>query len=66
MSGPELAKRLGQTRPNMKVLCMSGYTDDSVFRHGVLESGIAFLQKPITPASLMTKVREVLDQRGVS
>ena len=61
MSGPELAKRLGTTRPDMKVLCMSGYTDDSVVRHGILEGGVAFLQKPITPASLTRKVREVLD-----
>ncbi|HKO49631.1 MAG TPA: response regulator [Polyangiaceae bacterium] len=62
MSGPELAKRLSSSRPQMKVLCMSGYTDDSVVRHGVLESGVAFLQKPVTPASLARKVREVLDQ----
>ncbi len=40
---------------------MSGYTDDSIVRHGVLESNIAYLQKPITPAMLTTKVREVLD-----
>jgi two-component system cell cycle sensor histidine kinase/response regulator CckA len=61
MSGPELAKRLAATRPDMKVLCMSGYTDDSIVRHGVLESGVAFIQKPITPTTLLTKVREVLD-----
>jgi two-component system cell cycle sensor histidine kinase/response regulator CckA len=67
MSGPELAKRLARTRPDMKVLCMSGYTDDSIVRHGVLESGVAFIQKPITPTLLMTKVREVLDAgRGTS
>jgi CheY-like chemotaxis protein len=61
MSGPELAKRLATTRPEMSVLCMSGYTDDSVVRHGVLETGVAFIQKPITPTSLMRKLREVLD-----
>ncbi len=61
MSGPELAKRLATTRPEVRVLCMSGYTDDSIVRHGVLETGVAFIQKPITPALLTRKVREVLD-----
>jgi two-component system cell cycle sensor histidine kinase/response regulator CckA len=61
MSGPELARRLMATRPEMRVLFMSGYTDDSIVRHGVLETGVAFMQKPITPASLTRKVREVLD-----
>jgi two-component system, cell cycle sensor histidine kinase and response regulator CckA len=60
MSGPELAKRLATARPDMKVLCMSGYTDDSIVRHGILEAHIAFLQKPITPETLTTKVRQVL------
>jgi CheY-like chemotaxis protein len=61
MSGPELAKRLATIRPEARVLCMSGYTDDSIVRHGVLETGVAFVQKPITPALLTRKVREVLD-----
>ncbi len=61
MSGPALAKRLASVRPAMKVICMSGYTDDSIVRHGVLESHVAYLQKPITPHTLTTKVREVLD-----
>jgi two-component system, cell cycle sensor histidine kinase and response regulator CckA len=61
MSGPELAKRLAPIRPTMKVLCMSGYTDDSIVRHGVLESKVAYLQKPITPQLLTARVREVLD-----
>jgi PAS domain S-box-containing protein len=60
MSGPELAKRLGSARPDMKVLCMSGYADDAIVRHGVLEAHFAFIQKPITPDGLATKVREVL------
>jgi two-component system cell cycle sensor histidine kinase/response regulator CckA len=61
MSGPELAKRLATTRPEMAVLCMSGYTDDSIVRHGVLDAHIAYLQKPITPEALTAKVREVLE-----
>jgi PAS domain S-box-containing protein len=60
MSGPELARRLVQTRPEMKVLCMSGYTDDSVVRHGLIGAELAYLQKPITVAALTRKVREVL------
>ena len=60
MSGPELAKRLAKTRPDMRVLCMSGYTDDSIVRHGVLEAHLAYLQKPFTPDMLTTRVREVL------
>ncbi len=64
MSGPELAARLEVLRPRMKVLCMSGYTDDSVVRHGVIEAHMAFVQKPITPDALTIKVREVLDGDG--
>jgi len=61
MSGPELARRLRALRPEMKVICMSGYTDDSVVRHGVTDAGVAYLQKPITPQLLAHKVRAVLD-----
>jgi PAS domain S-box-containing protein len=61
MSGPALAKRLLLLRPGMKVLCMSGYTDDAVVRHGALDAGIAYLQKPITPEKLARKVRRVLE-----
>jgi two-component system cell cycle sensor histidine kinase/response regulator CckA len=63
MSGPELAKRLASARPLMKLLCMSGYTDDSIVRHGVLEARMAYVQKPITPETLTKKVREVLDAK---
>jgi len=61
MSGRELAKRLGSKRPEMKVVYMSGYTDDAIVRHGLLEQGTAFIQKPFTPSSLARKVREVLE-----
>jgi CheY-like chemotaxis protein len=60
MSGWELAERLGAMRPGMKVLFMSGYTNDARRQHGVLDSAVAYLQKPLTPASLTRRVREVL------
>ncbi len=61
MSGPVLAKRLAPARPRMKVLCMSGYTDDAAVRHGVVDAEFAYLQKPLTVDSLTRKVRDVLD-----
>jgi PAS domain S-box-containing protein len=61
MGGRALAAQLLERHPGMRVLFMSGYTDDAIVRHGVLESGMAFLQKPITPALLATRTREVLD-----
>ncbi len=65
MSGRELAERLATTRPDMKVLYMSGYTDDAIVHHGILEPGTSFIQKPFTPDSLVRKVREVLDGVGI-
>ena len=61
MSGRELADKLVALQPQIKTLYTSGYTDDAIVHHGVLEEGTAFLQKPFSPASLIQKVRIVLD-----
>jgi PAS domain S-box-containing protein len=62
LSGPVLAEQLSRLRPEMKVLFMSGYTDESIVHHGILDPGTAFLQKPFTPEALTSKVRQVLNQ----
>ena len=63
MSGRQLAERLTISRPDAKVLYVSGYTGSLLVSHGALEEGVAYLQKPITPDTLLRKVREVLDDR---
>ena len=63
MGGPELAQALVARRPDVKVLYMSGYTDHPMVRRGVVNAGVAFLQKPFTADSLTRKVRETLAPR---
>jgi PAS domain S-box-containing protein len=65
MSGPELAKRLATVRPETRVIFVSGYTDEAIGDHGVLDPGTCFLQKPFTPAALEGKIRELLDVGSV-
>jgi PAS domain S-box-containing protein len=62
MGGKELAERLRVTHPAIRVLYTSGYTDEAINLHGVLDPGLAFLQKPFTPAALAHKVREILEK----
>jgi signal transduction histidine kinase len=64
MSGRDLAERLRETRPEMKVLYSSGYTDDAILQHGVLDDVTRFIGKPYAVADLKRKVREVLDCEG--
>jgi PAS domain S-box-containing protein len=63
MSGRQLSNLLAEARPGLRVLLVSGYTDEAVVSHGVGEAGVAFLQKPFSPTTLAQKVREVLDQK---
>ena len=60
-NGRMVAERIGQLRPGIRVLFTSGYTDDAILRHGVLEDASRFLSKPYTPLELRRKVREALD-----
>jgi CheY-like chemotaxis protein len=62
MGGQALALRIAEVRPETRTVFMSGYTDDTIVRHGVLELGIDFLAKPLTTDGLAGKVREVLDR----
>lgn len=61
MSGKELSDKIKMQRPHAKILLMSGYTDDALAHHGVLDDGLLFLEKPFSPTKLARKVREVLD-----
>lgn len=61
MNGRQLAEAVCHQRPGVRVLFISGYTDDVILPHGVLEDGVSFLQKPLTPDALTRKVRQVLD-----
>ena len=61
MNGRELFEQMVVVRPELKVLYMSGYTDDIIVHHGVLDEGVSFLQKPFTVRGLTQKVRRVLD-----
>lgn len=66
MSGRELADQLAKLRPEMKVLFMSGYTDNAIIHQGVLDAGANFIQKPFPTDALARKIREVLDAPGKS
>jgi CheY-like chemotaxis protein len=61
MSGRQLWEKLSQERPGLKVLYMSGHTEDAVLRHGVAKDEVAFIQKPFDPARFVARVRELLD-----
>jgi signal transduction histidine kinase len=63
ISGPDLVRQLTQQRPDIRVLYISGYTDEAIVHHGIPESGTEFLQKPFLPDGLARKVREVLDKK---
>ena len=62
MSGHDLAKHLTALHPNLRVLYMSGYTNNLIAENGTLEEGLSFLQKPFTPRALTQRVRETLDR----
>ncbi|MCC6796265.1 MAG: PAS domain S-box protein [Candidatus Hydrogenedentes bacterium] len=66
VSGKELARELTKIRMDLKVLFMSGYAEDAIARHGILDEGVQFLSKPFTPQTLATKVRAALDANNIA
>jgi FixJ family two-component response regulator len=64
-SGVDLAERLKATRRGVRVLFMSGYTDNAIIRNGLLAEGASFLQKPFTPEELLRKMRQVLEAQSI-
>ena len=63
MNGPELAEKLSLVRPGLKILYVSGYSNNDISDHGVLDTGVELLQKPFTPQTLARKVRDVIEER---
>ncbi|MDP3213176.1 MAG: hybrid sensor histidine kinase/response regulator, partial [Deltaproteobacteria bacterium] len=61
--GPELAQMLRHARPGLPVLFMSGYTDEAIVGHGILETGLPYVEKPITVELLTRRVREAMGGR---
>ena len=62
MGGRDLASRIEAAKPGIRVLFVSGYTEDAISHHGILEAGLEFLQKPFTTDAFLRKVREILDR----
>jgi CheY-like chemotaxis protein len=63
LSGPELAREVVALRPEIRTLFMSGYTDEALAQHGVLEADVAFIEKPFTPKALAQRVRDLVEER---
>ena len=63
LSGPEMVRQLTAMNPDLEVLFMSGYTDNAIAHHGVLEAHVNFIEKPFSAQALAEKVREVLDEK---
>jgi DNA-binding NtrC family response regulator len=66
VSGKEVADQLLELRPGIRVLYMSGYTDEAIVQHGVLDASVKFIQKPFTWVALTKKVRDVLNRHAIS